>query len=82
MIPVPDGQDFNSHLESLVKENLKNLVSNFSNDKIKEYKERVKYELDQIKTMGFSSYFLIVYDFIKWSKNNDVPVGPGRGSGA
>ena len=80
--PVPDGQDFNSHLESLVKENLKNLVSNFSNDKIKEYKERVKYELDQIKTMGFSSYFLIVYDFIKWSKNNDVPVGPGRGSGA
>ena len=32
--------------------------------------------------MGFSSYFLIVYDFIKWSKNNDVPVGPGRGSGA
>ena len=32
--------------------------------------------------MGFSSYFLIVYDFIEWSKNNDVPVGPGRGSGA
>ncbi|GIS34791.1 MAG: hypothetical protein Ct9H90mP6_00480 [Gammaproteobacteria bacterium] len=32
--------------------------------------------------MGFSSYFLIVYDFIKWSKNNKVPVGPGRGSGA
>ena len=69
-------------MESLFKENLENLVSNFSNDKIKEYRERVKYELDQIKTMGFSSYFLIVYDFIKWSKNNDVPVGPGRGSGA
>ena len=32
--------------------------------------------------MGFSSYFLIVYDFIKWSKNNNIPVGPGRGSGA
>ena len=32
--------------------------------------------------MGFSSYFLIVYDFIQWSKDNDVPVGPGRGSGA
>ena len=32
--------------------------------------------------MGFSGYFLIVADFIKWSKNNDIPVGPGRGSGA
>ena len=80
--PVPDGQNFDSHLETLVKDSLDNLITDFSSEKIKEYKERVKYELDQIKTMGFSSYFLIVYDFIKWSKNNDVPVGPGRGSGA
>ena len=80
--PVPDGQNFDSHLESLVKESLDNLINDLSDDKIEEYKARVKYELDQIKTMGFSSYFLIVYDFIKWSKNNDVPVGPGRGSGA
>ena len=80
--PVPEGQDFDSHLKSLVEENLDNLIANFSKDQLEEYKVRVKYELDQIKTMGFSSYFLIVYDFIKWSKNNDVPVGPGRGSGA
>ena len=80
--PVPDGQDFDTHLKSLVEESLDNLIAKFDNDKVKEYKARVKYELDQIKTMGFSSYFLIVYDFIKWSKNNDVPVGPGRGSGA
>ena len=80
--PVPEGQDFDTHLESLVEGNLESLISNFANGEIKEYKARVKYELDQIKTMGFSSYFLIVYDFIKWSKNNDVPVGPGRGSGA
>ena len=80
--PVPEGQDFDTHLESLVQGNLDNKMATLSKDEIKEYKARVKYELDQIKTMGFSSYFLIVYDFIKWSKNNDVPVGPGRGSGA
>ena len=80
--PVPEGQDFDSHLKSLVEENLDNIIANFTKDQVEEYKVRVKYELDQIKTMGFSSYFLIVYDFIKWSKNNDVPVGPGRGSGA
>ena len=80
--PVPDGQDFDTHLKSLVEESLDKLIAKFDNDKVEEYKARVKYELDQIKTMGFSSYFLIVYDFIKWSKNNDVPVGPGRGSGA
>ena len=80
--PVPEGEDFDTHLKSLVEENLDNLTAKFDNDQAKEYKTRVKYELDQIKTMGFSSYFLIVYDFIKWSKNNDVPVGPGRGSGA
>ena len=80
--PVPEGQNFDSHLKSLVEENLNNLTAKFSKNQVEEYKARVKYELDQIKTMGFSSYFLIVYDFIKWSKNNDVPVGPGRGSGA
>ena len=80
--PVPDGQDFDTHLKSLVEESLDKLIAKFDNDKVEEYKARVKYELDQIKTMGFSSYFLIVYDFIKWSKNNNVPVGPGRGSGA
>ena len=80
--PVPEGQNFDSHLKSLVEENLNNLTAKFASDQVEEYKARVKYELDQIKTMGFSSYFLIVYDFIKWSKNNDVPVGPGRGSGA
>ena len=80
--PVPDGQDFDTHLKSLVEDSLDNLIAKFDNDKVEEYRARVKYELDQIKTMGFSSYFLIVYDFIKWSKNNDVPVGPGRGSGA
>jgi len=46
------------------------------------YAERLDYELDIIINMGFASYFLIVADFIKWAKANDIPVGPGRGSGA
>jgi DNA polymerase-3 subunit alpha len=43
-------------------------------------RERLEYELDVIITMGFSSYFLIVWDFIKYARDNDIPVGPGRGS--
>ena len=46
------------------------------------YGERLTYELDMIEKMGFAGYFLIVADFIQWAKDNDVPVGPGRGSGA
>ncbi|GAB4221937.1 MAG: DNA polymerase III subunit alpha [Francisella sp.] len=46
------------------------------------YKDRLKYEIDIICEMGFASYFLIVEDFIRWAKENDIPVGPGRGSGA
>jgi DNA polymerase-3 subunit alpha len=47
-----------------------------------EYEERLQIELDVINQMGFPGYFLIVADFIHWAKNNEVPVGPGRGSGA
>jgi DNA polymerase III subunit alpha len=46
------------------------------------YRERLDFELDIIIKMGFPGYFLIVMDFIQWAKDNDVPVGPGRGSGA
>ena len=48
----------------------------------KPYYERLEYELGIINKMGFPGYFLIVADFIQWSKDHDIPVGPGRGSGA
>ncbi|MBK1663298.1 DNA polymerase III subunit alpha [Rhodospirillum rubrum] len=48
----------------------------------KPYRERLAYELDVIIKMGFPGYFLIVADFIQWAKDADIPVGPGRGSGA
>lgn len=47
-----------------------------------ELQKRLDYELDIIISMGFTGYFLIVWDFIFWAKQNDIPVGPGRGSGA
>ena len=49
---------------------------------IKPYYERLDFELNVINQMGFPGYFLIVMEFIQWSKDNDIPVGPGRGSGA
>jgi DNA polymerase-3 subunit alpha len=59
--------------------NVKNINSD---EKYKIYKKRLVHELNIIKEMKYSSYFLIVHDYIKWAKNNDIPVGPGRGSGA
>jgi DNA polymerase-3 subunit alpha len=50
--------------------------------KIKEYTERLDFEINTIKPMGYAGYFLIVSDFIKWAKEHNIPVGPGRGSGA
>jgi len=48
----------------------------------REYRDRLEFEMDVIVQMGFPGYFLIVADFIKWAKDRDIPVGPGRGSGA
>ena len=53
-----------------------------SNKIFLDYKDRLEHELSIIIEMKYSSYFLIVSDYIKWAKNNDIPVGPGRGSGA
>ncbi|MGH1459836.1 MAG: DNA polymerase III subunit alpha [Paracoccaceae bacterium] len=51
-------------------------------DTVEAYQARLDFELDIIEGMGFPGYFLIVADFIKWAKDHDIPVGPGRGSGA
>ena len=52
------------------------------NEDYLKYLDRLNHELDIIIKMDYSSYFLIVSDYIKWAKKNDIPVGPGRGSGA
>jgi DNA polymerase-3 subunit alpha len=62
---------------------LKNIADETQAKKItKEYEDRLNYEVLMISKMKFSGYFLIVSDYIKWAKNNNIPVGPGRGSGA
>jgi len=76
---VPEGFTQDSYLEHLCLEGLK---ERFRGEVRPAYKERLDYELGVIKRMGFSGYFLIVWDFIKHARSIGVPVGPGRGSGA
>ena len=62
-----------------IRERIKGPISE---ERRKEYDQRLEYELKIIRQMGFCGYFLIVQDFINWAKDHDIPVGPGRGSGA
>ncbi len=87
--PVPDGMTMDEYFRKVSEEGLEErLAKTLSKDdpeydvKREAYYKRLNFELDIIIQMGFPGYFLIVMDFIKWAKNNGVPVGPGRGSGA
>ncbi|MCC5812368.1 MAG: DNA polymerase III subunit alpha [Ectothiorhodospiraceae bacterium] len=87
--PIPDGLTIDEYLcqESWrgLEERLQVLLDPAAPDypeRRKIYDERLQRELDVIIQMGFPGYFLIVADFIQWAKDNDIPVGPGRGSGA
>lgn len=61
---------------------LEKRIEDRSEDEKPAYRDRLDFEIDVITRMGFAGYFLIVADFIQWAKANDIPVGPGRGSGA
>ncbi|MBQ4875172.1 MAG: DNA polymerase III subunit alpha [Rickettsiaceae bacterium H1] len=67
--------------EEIKKQAYSGLKVRLSNQIPEHYRKRMDYELGVIINMEYSGYFLIVSDFIKWSKNHDIPVGPGRGSG-
>lgn len=76
---TPNGEDSVKYLYTLSEKGLyKRLDGNVTDV----YKKRLLYELDVITKMGFTNYFLIVFDFIAWSKKNGILVGPGRGSAA
>ncbi|MFC0709268.1 DNA polymerase III subunit alpha [Azorhizophilus paspali] len=88
--PVPAGMTIDDYLRQVAYEGLEERLAvlwpqettpDYAK-KRKVYVERLEFELNTIIQMGFPGYFLIVMDFIKWAKNNGVPVGPGRGSGA
>ena len=86
-IAVPSGESLDSYLEKLSREGLeKRLVSFRERKDFKErfahYSTRLEEELKIIKSMGYSGYFLIVADFIRYAKDRGIPVGPGRGSAA
>jgi DNA polymerase-3 subunit alpha len=90
--PVPEGQDEAAFLEAEARRGLERLLAEkFARVDVPAderaghavpYRQRLDAELDVIKEMGFPGYFLVVADFIDWARNNQVPVGPGRGSGA
>lgn len=83
--PTSDGSSVEAYLSSLAQQGLRQRLENLTLTEAlsrEAYEQRLQIELDVINPMGFSSYFLIVADFIQWAKANGVPVGPGRGSGA
>ncbi len=71
-----------THLEYFTKLCYDGIKKRYSEDKYDEVKKRVDYEISVIDKMGYIDYFLIVADFINYAKSQDIPVGPGRGSGA
>ncbi len=83
--PTPAGESVEDFLARVSAEGLEELLrvhgaaDEFTED---DYRKRLAIELDVINSMGFPGYFLIVADFIRWAKENGIPVGPGRGSGA
>ena len=90
-LKIKNNVTVKNELLMLAKSGLKNRLNNFIfkknnfNNKInveKKYEDRLFHELEIINSMDYSGYFLIVSDYIKWAKNNNIPVGPGRGSGA
>jgi DNA polymerase III subunit alpha len=86
--PTPDGQGLDDYLREQAQIGLQKRMAMLYPDaaeraaKQPEYQARLDFENDTIIKMGFPGYFLIVADFIRWAKENGVPVGPGRGSGA
>ena len=76
---APDGMENQAYFEKLCREGLERRYPGKVTDALR---ERLSYEINVVKKMGYTNYYLIVYDFINYAKSRDIPVGPGRGSGA
>ena len=76
---APNGMENQEYFEKLCWDGLERRYPGKVTDALK---ERLTYEINVVKTMGYTNYYLIVYDFINYAKSHDIPVGPGRGSGA
>ncbi|HZO24143.1 MAG TPA: DNA polymerase III subunit alpha, partial [Steroidobacteraceae bacterium] len=80
--PVPAGLSTEQFVREEASRGLEARLAGPSAAPVELYRERLRLELDVICQMGFAGYFLIVADFIRWARENHIPVGPGRGSGA
>ena len=81
--PIPEGHTKESYMEKVAWDGLFERMSVSSADELsEEYQERMKYEVAMMHQMGFATYFLVVWDYIKFARDNDISVGPGRGSAA
>jgi DNA polymerase-3 subunit alpha len=80
--PVPGGRSVEEYLRLSARDGLRARLERHRYAAEAEYAARLERELDVICQMGFPGYFLIVADFIRWARDNHIPVGPGRGSGA
>ncbi len=80
--PMPDGGDRNEYLRKLTMEGLERHYGRDRALNDEKLHERMEIELALLKEKNFTSYFLIVWDFINWAREHDIPVGPGRGSAA
>ena len=81
VFPTPEGMSIAEFFSEESKKGLEIRLEGLKVDR-KTYDERLSFELSVILEMDFPGYFLIVSDFIRWAKENGIPVGPGRGSGA
>ncbi len=88
--PVPEGYTLQSYFEKVVREGLEERLAELRRRRAqglvqparRSTAQRLEYEIQVIEKMGFPGYFLVVWDFIRYARENDVPVGPGRGSAA
>ncbi|MEA5581581.1 DNA polymerase III subunit alpha [Nodularia harveyana UHCC-0300] len=80
---IPSGHTPDTYAEEIAWNGLLERLNRKSRSEVdKVYKERLEYELTMLQKMGFSTYFLVVWDYIKFARDNNIPVGPGRGSAA
>ena len=77
--PVPEGKTPESYVREICN---RGLIENYGQNPSQEVIDRLEFELETIKKMGYFAYFLIVWEFINWARENGIPVGPGRGSAA
>ncbi len=81
--PVPAGQTHDAYLEKITWEGLFKRLKCHSRPEVSQvYQDRLVYELEMMQQMGFATYFLVVWDYIKYARDHGIPVGPGRGSAA